>query len=226
MSDRGFVEDEDEDPEEGPSDYWRRHSPTLAPDDHGHPLESPTWLRSGATALETIEADGDDTDAAEYSKRIEQVLSLANDSPVATPTKLHSSHGDTDDEGWGDYHPPQGLGYDEAVRAVLQDGDKGEEEFGAFHASPPVSLPSLFTTNDPGATLGKRTIDTYWVSIRPGQKPGAREPEWTVTIIPPCVAPCMPSLLTLSRPFSIKAAFTADNSSLPFILLLPVSGLC
>ncbi|KAL1406083.1 hypothetical protein Q8F55_007766 [Vanrija albida] len=145
MSDRGFVEDDD-DPEEGPSDYWQRHSPALAPEDHGQQLESPTWLRTGSAHLETIEADGDDTDAAEYSKRIEQVL--------ATPTKLHSSHGDTDDEGWGDYHPHQGLGYDEAVRAVLQDGDKGEEEFGAFHASPP-EMPSGSAPSTPtGSVFG------------------------------------------------------------------------
>lgn len=150
-SDRGFMEDED--PEEGPSDYWRRPSPPLAPDLSSPAAQSP-WLHTKPLAAEAPETPDGQTDgqvdAAEYSKRLEKVLALSHDTPSPSPTRRRAKHAtglwaqdnDGDSEGWGDYQVPNGGGYEEATRDILRGSERagvgaerGEEEFGVLNDS-------------------------------------------------------------------------------------------
>lgn len=150
LSDQPFNEDED--PESGPSDYWQRPSPDLISPTNV-PSESP-WLRSEAAHVDQPQTNSEeqpDADAAEYSKRLEQVLAQ-NDSPPQTPTRPRREsvmQGTTDSEtGWSNYQA-HGHGYDSAVRSVLRDSDdstKGEEEFGQLAAKVRYGLLTPLTT--------------------------------------------------------------------------------
>lgn len=160
-SDHPFTEGED--PEEGPSDYWRRPSPQLSPERPPIPMDSP-W---GTTAVDhTATPDGEvegHADAAAYEKRLQEVLALTQ-TPTPSPTKrkhngkmfeLQQTY-DTDGDAWDDYHPLNSGGYEEAVRNVLGDGDArgdegGEEEFGDLQSGYQVSL-----AYKPSLTLGRR----------------------------------------------------------------------
>lgn len=145
MSDQAFVDSGN--PEDGPRDYWRRPSPMLSPERAAPPLDSP-WLRGAEQQLHEEDsqddADGDSQgDQAEYSKRLEQVLALAGETPTEslTSNRPNGNHVryDTDE-----YQAPGGAGYDDAVRDVLHGSesgvavDDGEEEFGVLH--PPVHV--------------------------------------------------------------------------------------
>lgn len=156
-SDHGF--DESEDPEEGPSDYWSRPSTALAPDLSTAAPTDP-WLRFDPPDVPTPDAadedDGGHADTAEYSKRLEQVLSLADQSPTPSPTRRRdrnrkmfvtgAADDSTDEDSWNERHLPSGNGYEAAVRRVLHDSaggtddDNEEDEFGALPVHPRVSL--------------------------------------------------------------------------------------
>lgn len=151
LSDQPFNED---DPESGPSDYWRRPSPDLISPTR-NPSESP-WLRTAASHNDQTQGTPEeqhDADAAEYSKRLEQVLAQ-HDTPPQTPTRPRRDsvmHGTTDSEtGWSEYQA-LGHGYDSAVRSVLRDSDdstKGEEEFGRHASRVSCSLFAPLTTGN------------------------------------------------------------------------------
>lgn len=122
MSDQPFVEGEDA--EDGPSDYWRRPG-----SDAEHWQDQDDGDRGdGGDGLDL--RDGE-TDAAEYEKRLEQVLALQPETPSPTKRRgFHMQQFDDEDDEWSDYHPINGRGYDEAVRDVLGEGtEKGDEEF-------------------------------------------------------------------------------------------------
>lgn len=168
-SSRGYKEGEDS--EDGPSDYWRRPSPTLVPD---LAPASPTdpWLRSAQADVPTPDAEDDDgggdADTIEYSKRLEQVLSLADQPPSPSPTRrrdrnraafLTGAADEEEEDTWGESESPlrNGKGYEDAVRDVLQDSasvadtleGKDEDEFGTTPLRSRVSLPSPKPDADP-----------------------------------------------------------------------------
>ncbi|BEI83968.1 hypothetical protein CcaverHIS002_0405720 [Cutaneotrichosporon cavernicola] len=150
-SDQGFNENEDS--EQGPSDYWRRPSPPLSPELSTGSTDP--WLRYQPDTG-TPESEDEHQDTAEYSKRLEQVLSLADQSPTPSPTRRRDRNramflADGDDSGDDDpsSYLQSGQGYDEAVRNVLLDSgeavdtlsvEKEEDEFGALPVHSRVSL--------------------------------------------------------------------------------------
>ncbi|CAK9786811.1 hypothetical protein CC85DRAFT_286504 [Cutaneotrichosporon oleaginosum] len=138
------VYNENEDPEQGPSDYWCRSSPPLSPE--LPTASSDPWLRN-MSDVATPESEDEHQDTAEYSKRLEQVLSFADQSPTPSPMRRRDRNramyiGDGDDSGDDDSRQlHNGKGYDEVVRDVLHDGgeaaispsvEQDEDEFGAL----------------------------------------------------------------------------------------------
>ncbi|GMK59310.1 hypothetical protein CspeluHIS016_0703250 [Cutaneotrichosporon spelunceum] len=158
-SDQRFNENED--PEQGPSDYWRRPSPPLSPEVSTSPTDP--WLRYQSDT-ETPESEDEHQDTAEYSKRLEQVLSLADQSSTTSATRRRdrnramflAERDDSVDDDPSSYSQ-SGKGYDEAVSGVLHDSgeaaevmsvEKEEDEFGEL----PVQLSEEFSMRTPSTT--------------------------------------------------------------------------
>lgn len=162
---------------EGPSDYWRRRTPS--PDVEGDAADSPSWRDSMPARSYTPDGEEDNSDSVEYSRRLEQMRAIER-SPSPSPSSRRDRNRAAIAESWGmdgaeemadwgsaqqpDFHARHKQTSLEEEHGAEMDDMQGEEEFGAFR-SPGVSVGSLALLTTAGLHLGPDSVNSFCLGI-------------------------------------------------------------